>query len=72
MTPKMTALRNTLAVVAGGVGGAVLIALAFTYLTVPQICLGFAILVMIGLAKLVYEQELEKAKRLQELNNPKD
>jgi hypothetical protein len=72
MTPKMTALRNTLIVIGSGLATGFIVSLAFTYLTLMQAVIIFAVLALVGLAKMVYELELDKAKRLQELNNPKD
>lgn len=72
MTPKMIALRNTAIVIGSGIAAGIGIALAFTYLSVAQIGIAFLVVGMLIVAHMVYEQELDKAKRRQELNNLKD
>jgi hypothetical protein len=69
MTPKQIALRNTGLVVISGLTAGILINLAFTFLTVPQIGLACG-LVVLGLGvKLVYDIELSKAETLEKFNN---
>lgn len=72
MTPKMTALRNTALMLGTGLGIGFATNVAFTYLTLMQAVIIFAVLALVGLGKMVYDLELDKAKRLQELNNLKD
>ena len=72
MTPKMTALRNTAMMLGTGIAGGLIVAFIISTFTVAQLGIGFTVLVLLGVAHTVYELELDKAKRLQELNNPKD
>jgi hypothetical protein len=74
MTPKQTALRNTLAVFASGIVGGLLMAVIVVNFTLAQISIGFGILFVLCISKLVYDLELSKAehlKTLNELNTPK-
>lgn len=71
MTPKMTALRNTLGVFAAGIAGGLVMAFIISTFTLAQIGIAFLVVGLLILAHLVYELELDKAKRLQELNNLK-
>lgn len=71
MTPKQTAIRNVAKTVAialvTGIGTGVLLN------TVPLAILGIgACVIGMGfLIKMVYELELDKAERLEKLNNPR-
>lgn len=72
MTPKMTALRNTaklfgVAVLAGALTSSLLI-----FVPLPYIGIGACVIVLLFWVHVIYEMELDKAKRLQELNNLKD
>lgn len=61
MTPKMTALRNTALMLGTGLGIGFATNIAFTYLTLMQAVIIFAVLALVGLGKLVYDIELAKA-----------
>ena len=70
MTPKQTALANTLGLVATGMGGGLICGILLTFFTFTQIGIGFCVVAFAWLIKFVYDIELDKAKRLEELNNP--
>jgi hypothetical protein len=72
MTPKMTALRNTLAILAAGIATSIGVALAFTYLSAAQLGIGFAAIGMLIIAHLVYEIELAKAEYRKSMKDLKD
>lgn len=61
MTPKMTALRNTLGVFAAGIAGGLVMAFIVTTFTLAQIGVGFSALMLLAIGKLMYELELSKA-----------
>ena len=69
MTPKMTALRNTLGVVAAGIGTALLVSVIVANFNLVQIVIGVAVLLVFGLLKMVYNLELEKARRVESLKD---
>ena len=68
MTPKQTALIQTLKLFAVALSIGMLTSLAFAYFTVSQIGIGFCIVMMAFLGKMVYDIELSKAEHLATLN----
>ena len=71
MTPKQTALVQTLKLFALAITVAVLVNVAFAFLTVLQIGIAFAIFGLSFLGKMVYDLELSKAEHLEALNKMK-
>ena len=71
MTPKQTALIQTLKLFAIAFASGVLINVAFAYFTIVQIGTAFALVVFAALAKMVYDIELSKAQHLESLNKMK-
>lgn len=68
MTPKQTAIKNTLLVVGSGLATGALVSLTLNFLTLAQFGI-VACVVMLGFGvKMVYDLELSKAERLEELN----
>ena len=68
MTPKQTALTNTLKLLGSGfAGGAVTVAL-LQFFTLTQIGIGLCTFVLVYMIKFVYDVELDKARTLEELN----
>lgn len=70
MTPKQTALANTLGLIATGMGGGLVCGLLLTFFTFTQIGIVICVALFVWLIKFVYEIELDKAQRLERLNNP--
>jgi hypothetical protein len=68
MTPKQTALVQTLKLFAIAIAAGVLINVAFAYFTIVQIGTAFALVVFAALGKMVYDIELSKAEHLKSLN----
>jgi hypothetical protein len=68
MTPKQTALIQTLKLFAIAIAAGVLINVAFAYFTIVQIGTAFALVVFAALVKMVYDIELSKAEHLDALN----
>lgn len=68
MTPKQTAIFRTVSLVATALIMGLLVNVAMTYFTVSQVGIGFVAGVMLYLLKMVYDIELEKAQRLEQLN----
>jgi hypothetical protein len=71
MTPKQTALIQTFKLFSIAILAGVLINVAFAYLTVAQVGIGFALVVLAFLIKSVYDLELSKAQHLDALNKMK-
>jgi hypothetical protein len=71
MTPKQTALIQTFKLFAIAVLAGVLINVAFAYLTIAQVGIAFALVVLALLIKFVYDLELSKAEHLESLNKMK-
>jgi Flp pilus assembly protein TadB len=71
MTPKQTALIQTFKLFAVAVFAGVVINVAFAYLTVAQVGIAFALVVLALLIKFVYDLELSKAEHLESLNKMK-
>ena len=71
MTPKQTALIQTLKLFAFAFLASVLISVAFTYFTVAQVGIAFALAVFAALVKMIYDVELSKAEHLAALNKMK-
>jgi fatty acid desaturase len=71
MTPKQTALVQTLKLFAIAIAAGVLINVAFAYFTVAQVGIAFALVVLATLGKMVYDIELSKAQHLESLNKMK-
>jgi hypothetical protein len=71
MTPKQTALIQTLKLFAIAIAAGVLINVAFAYLTVVQVGIAFTLAVLALLIKFVYDLELSKAEHLDALNKMK-
>ena len=68
MTAKQTALYNTLILIASALATGVVVSLAFNYLTVTQIGIAACAVMLVFGIKMVYNIELDRAKRLEELN----
>lgn len=68
MTPKQTAIFRTVSLVATALIMGLLVNVAMTYFTVSQVGIGFVAGAMLYLLKMVYDIELEKAERLEQLN----
>ena len=68
MTPKQTALRNTLAIVAASLFGSV--AVATIVLFTPAIIIAITLLTLgiLWLAKMFYDSEVERLEILERLN----
>lgn len=68
MTPKQTALRNTLAIVAAALFGSV--AVATIVLFTPAIIIAITLLTLgiLWLAKMFYDSEVERLEILERLN----
>ena len=71
MTPKQTALIQTFKLFAIAILAGVLVNVAFTYFTVAQIGIAFALAVFAALVKMIYDVELSKAEHLEALNKMK-
>jgi hypothetical protein len=71
MTPKQTALIQTFKLFSIAVLAGVLINVAFAFLTVAQVGIAFALVVLALLIKFVYDLELSKAQHLESLNKMK-
>ena len=68
MTPKQTALIQTLKLFGIAVAAGILINVAFAYFTLAQVGIAFALVVLAALVKFVYDLELSKAEHLDALN----
>jgi predicted aspartyl protease len=68
MTAKQTALIQTAKLFAIAITAGVLVNVAFAFLTVAQIGIAFAVVVLAALAKMVYDIELSKAQHREALN----
>jgi hypothetical protein len=68
MTPKQTALAQTLKLFTIAIAAGVLINVAFAFFTIVQIGIAFALVVFVALGKMVYDIELSKAEHLDALN----
>jgi hypothetical protein len=68
MTPKQTALIQTLKLFGIAVAAGILINVAFAYFTLAQVGIAFALAVLAALIKFVYDLELSKAEHLEALN----
>lgn len=68
MTPKQTALRNTLAIVAAALFGS--LAVATIVLFTPAIIIAITLLTLgiLWLAKMFYDSEVERLEILERLN----
>ena len=71
MTPKQTAMVRVAALVGTALLVGFLVNAAFTYFTVAEIGIGFTAGLLVYMIKIVYEIELDRAERLEKLNNPK-
>lgn len=67
LTPKQTALRNTLLIMASGLATGLTVSLAFAYLTIVQMSLGVCLILLAFGIKMVYDIELDKAERIETL-----
>jgi hypothetical protein len=72
MSPKQTALIQTTKLFAIAITVGVLVNVAFAFLSVAQIGIGFSIVVLACLAKMVYDLEVAKAEHIQGLEKLKD
>ena len=68
MTPKQTALTRVAGLLGIALLSGVLVNAAFTYFTVAQVGVGFSFGMLAYLIYMVYDIELDRAKRLEELN----
>ncbi len=68
MTPKQTALIQTLKLFGIALSAGILINVAFAYFTIMQVGIAFALVVLAVLIKFVYDLELSKAQHLEALN----
>ena len=71
MTPKQTALTNTLKLVGTGLLGGATTAVLLQFFTLTQIGIGFCAFMLAYMIKFVYDVELDKARTLEELNQNK-
>ena len=71
MTPKQTALARVVGLIATAIAVGFVVNVAFTYFTVAEIGIGFSIGMLAFMIKMVYEIELDRAERLEKLNNPR-
>ena len=72
MSPKQTALIQTAKLFAVALLIGALTSLAFAYFTVSQIGIGFCIVMLAYLGKMVYDIELSKAEHLRTLEKLND
>ena len=68
MTPKQTALVRVAGLIATSVFVGFLVNVVFTYFTVAQVGIGFSIGMLAYMIYMIYSIELDRAKRLEELN----
>jgi hypothetical protein len=71
MTPKKTALIQTVKLFAIAISAGVLVNVLFAFFTIAQIGFVFALIVLVALIKMVYDLELSKAEHLDALNKMK-
>ena len=72
MSPKQTALIQTAKLFAVALLIGALTSLVFAYFTVNQIGIGFCIVMLAYLGKMIYDMELSKAEHLQTLKKLND
>jgi hypothetical protein len=72
MSPKQTALIQTAKLFAVALLIGALTSLVFAYFTVSQIGIGFCIVMLAYLGKMIYDMELSKAEHLQTLKKLND
>lgn len=68
MTPKQTALRNTLIAVAAGLFGSLAMGVLIVIFTPPQLGIALLTLGILWLAKMFYDSEVERLEILERLN----
>lgn len=68
MTPKQTALTRVAGLLGIALLSGILVNAVFTYFTVTQVGIGFSLGILAYLIYMVYDIELDRAKRLEELN----
>ena len=72
MSPKQIALIQVAKLLGLAVATGILVNLAFAYFTVTQIGIGFSIVMLACLVKMVYDLEVAKAEHIQGLEKLKD
>jgi len=72
MSPKQTALIQVAKLIALAVVVSISVNLVFAYFTVAQIGIGFCIVMLACLVKMVYDLEVAKAEHIQGLEKLKD
>lgn len=71
MTPRQTALKNVVLFFSTAVGSGVALALAIDFFGLALVGTAFSFAMLIYLVKIVYDMEVDKAERLEKLNNPR-
>ena len=71
MTPKQIAVRNVAVFFISSIGSGVAISLAIDRFGIPLVGIALSSIVLAYLIKVVYDMELDKAERLERLNNPR-
>jgi hypothetical protein len=71
MTPRQTALKNVTIFFVTAIGSGVAVALAIDFFGLAFVGTALAFLMLVYLVKVVYDMEVEKAERLERLNNPR-
>ena len=71
MTPKQIAIRNVAVFFISAIGSGVAISLAIDHFGIPLVGIALSFIVLAYLTKVVYDMELDKAERLERLNNPR-
>jgi len=71
MTPRQTAARNVAVFFLSAIGSGVLMAFALNFFGLALVGTALAFLMLIYLVKVVYDMEVDKAERLERLNNPR-
>jgi mannose/fructose/N-acetylgalactosamine-specific phosphotransferase system component IIC len=71
MTPRQIALKNVTIFFVTAIGSGVAVALAIDFFGLALVGTALAFLMLVYLVKVVYDMEVEKAERLERLNNPR-
>lgn len=68
MTPKQTAIFNVAGILATTVGTCIVMAVLVQVFSVVELAIGAGVLMIAWLVKMLYDIELDRATRLQELD----
>jgi hypothetical protein len=71
MTPRQTAARNVAVFFLSAIGSGVVMAFALDIFGLALVGTALSFLMLVYLVKVVYDMELDKAERLEKLNNPR-